>query len=107
MPHPLRLTGAVTAALLVHASLALADPAPQSSSDGASGTDASSECRDKTQETTVIVTRATPLTLAVVETPAAPDVEMYGVHYRPRYRTFRSSSRRPESAGVSQIHAGV
>lgn len=46
----------------------------------------------------------TPPTLALSETPAPAPVEFAGVFYRPRSRgRFRHQ---PESAGVSQVHAG-
>jgi hypothetical protein len=42
------------------------------------------------------------VSLALVQSPAAP--QFAGVHYRPRSRGY--SGRRPEAAGVSQLHVG-
>ena len=48
---------------------------------------------------------ANPLTLALAAVPAPANVEVAGVHYRPRSR--RSfEDRPPESSGVSQVHIG-
>lgn len=50
-----------------------------------------------------------PLTLALATVPAPADVELAGVHYRPRTRTrarFYDDSRQPESSGLSQVHFG-
>jgi len=105
MHASLRLTAAVAAALLAHASVALAVPAPgPSPSDQVASDDAPASTT-----TAVVATSETPdvpLMLAVACRERGTTVVMSGVHYRPRYRTYRNSSRRPESAGVSQIHGG-
>jgi len=51
------------------------------------------------------VASATPLTLAFAAVPAPANVEVAGVHYRPRSRSSWDD-RLPESAGVSQVHIG-
>jgi hypothetical protein len=48
---------------------------------------------------------SSPLTLALAQVPAPADVEIAGVHYRPRSRGYYSR-RQPESSGVSQLHVG-
>src|SRR5207244_13126223 len=46
-----------------------------------------------------------PLTMAMAQIVAPCRTEVSSLHYRPRYRS--RSYRRPESQGVSQIHAGA
>ena len=48
----------------------------------------------------------TPLTLALATVQAPADVQLVGIHYRPRTRSRYYEDRRPESSGVSQIHFG-
>jgi hypothetical protein len=51
---------------------------------------------------------STPLTLALATVSAPANVEVAGVHYRPRSRGnyFEDRQRLPESSGVSQVHLG-
>ena len=51
------------------------------------------------------LTSGTPLTLAYAGVPAPANVEIAGVHYRPRQRGY-FEDRLPESSGVSQVHIG-
>ena len=107
MHQSLRVTTAVVAALLVRASAAEAtsDPTPPPlAPDAITSTDPSDPvvatvvCHDRARDRT--------LTVAMAQIVTPTPVVVQHVHYRPRYRSRSFSRREPQSAGVSQLHAG-
>jgi len=105
MHASLRLSTALVAALLVQVPMARAGSGLEPSPLALGTTDPVAAWRAPISENAERTTTTRPLTMAMAQIVGPCRTEVSSLHYRPRYRS--RNYRRPESQGVSQIHAGA
>ena len=102
MKTPSRLTLAAFAAALLGATAGQAAVSTDAATLALPSPAVSRMLTWRVPESTEPAAPETPVTLALAQVPAG--VQFTGIHYRPRERG--RYNRRPESAGVSQVHIG-